>query len=213
MLTMNTHNLETNLIDTVVNIVRTPLFIAVVALAVLAALGYLYMTATVNLTSHVTSTFSKALSVIRGLLARLHKKDDYGEPYYTVVQDWKPTGYIDFSVPYDLRGATEKQYEPGFFHLTVEEHRLIKTIGGAAAVERRWRRASLSEARETAANYYIFLQEHPEKAVSDDPRKTIRANDYAAVTRTREYVERTAMASIQGAIHSRSSGDGSTDTR
>jgi hypothetical protein len=205
---MSTHRVETRLINTVVDIVKTPLFIVVVALAALTALGYLYMTTTVALTRYVTSTFSGALAAIRGLLARLHKKDDYGEPYYAVVQDWKPTGYIDFSVPYGLRGATERQNEPGFFHLTVEEHRLIKTIGGAAAVERRWRRASLSEAREAAANYYIFLQEHPEKAVSDDPRKAIHATEYAAVTRSREYVERTAIASIQGVIQSRSSRDG-----
>lgn len=197
------------MIDTVLNIMKTPLFILVVALAVLAALGYLYMTGTVDPIGHLTRIFSRALSAIRGLLARLQKKVDYGEPYYAVVQDWKPTGYIDFSVPYNLRGAIEKQNEPGFFHLTVEEHRLIKTIGGAAAVERRWRRASLSEAREAAANYYIFLQEHPEKAVSDDPRKTIHAHEYAPPTRTREYVERTAIASIQGVIHSRSSRDGS----
>jgi hypothetical protein len=201
------------LIDTVINIVKTPLFILVVALTVLAALGYLYITGTFDLIGYVRGILFRALFAIRELLARLNKKDDYGEPHYTVVQDWKPTGYIDFSVPYNLRGATDRQQEPGFFHLTVEEHRLIKTIGGAPAVERRWRRASLSEAREAAANYYIFLQEHPEKAISDDPRRTIHANEYAALTRSREYVERTAIASIQGVIHSRSSRDGSADTR
>jgi hypothetical protein len=200
------------LIDTVINIVKTPLFIAVVALAVLAALGYLYIAGAFDLIGFVSGICSRARSAIRDLVARLHKKDDYGEPYNTVVQDWRPTGYIDFSVPYALRGATDRQNEPGFFHLTVEEHRLIKTIGGAPAVERRWRRASLSEAREAAANYYIFLQEHPEKAVSDDPRKTVHTNEYAAVTRSREYIERTAIASIQGVIHSRSR-DGTADTR
>jgi hypothetical protein len=204
---------ETRLINTIIDIVKTPLFVVVVALALVAALGYLYMTGTFDLIGYVNVIFSRALSAIRGLLARLHKKDNYGEPYYSVVQDWKPTGYIDFSVPYDLRGATDRHHEPGFFHLTVEEHRLIKTIGGAPAVERRWRRASLSEAREAAANYYLFLQEHPEKAVSDDPRKALHATDYAAVTRSREYVERAAIASIQSVIHSRSSREGSADTR
>jgi hypothetical protein len=206
-------SVETRLINTVIDIVKTPLFAVVVALAVLAALGYLYVTGTFDLIGYVGGTISRALSAFRELFARLHKKDDYGEPYHTVVQDWKPTGYIDFSVPYNLRGASERQHEPGFFHLTVEEHRLIKTIGGAPAVERRWRRASLAEAREAAANYYIFLQEHPEKAVSDDPRKTLHATDYAALTRSREFVERTAIASIQGVIHSRSSREGSADTR
>jgi hypothetical protein len=206
-------SVETKLIHTFIDIVKTPLFLVVVTLAVLAALGYLYMTGTHDLIGYVGAAVSKALSPIRELLGRLHKKDDYGEPYCTVVQDWKPTGYIDFSVPYNLRGASDRQHDPGFFHLTVEEHRLIKTIGGAPAVERRWRRASLSEAREAAANYYVFLQEHPEKAVSDDPRKTLHAPDYAALTRSREFVERTAIASIQGVIHSRSAREGTAETR
>jgi hypothetical protein len=198
---------ETRLIHTAIDIVKTPLFIIVVTLAVLAALGYLYMTGTFDLIGYAIRTYHRARSAIGELLVRLHKKDDYGEPYHTVVQDWKPTGYIDFSVPYNMRGAAEMQHEPGYFHLTVEEHRLIKTIGGAPAVERRWRRATLSEAREAAANYYVFLQEHPEKAVSDDPRKTLHGTDYSAVMRSREFVERTAIASIQGVIHSRSSRD------
>lgn len=150
------------MISTIIDIIENPLFTLVLLLAVIAALGYLY----------AMGSFSAAQTAIARLIARAPRKTDSNEPFNTVVQDWAPTGYIDFSVPYHLRGATERQHEPGFFHLTVEEHRLIKTIGGSAAVERRWRRASLAEAREAAANYYVFLQEHPEKASSDDPRKT-----------------------------------------
>jgi hypothetical protein len=150
------------LIDAIFKIIESPLFTLVLLLAVIAALGYLY----------TAGSFSGARAAIAGLFAQAPRKTEPKESFNSVVQDWTPTGYIDFSVPYDLRGATEREHEAGFFHLTVEEHRLIKTIGGSAAVERRWRRASLAEARETAANYYVFLQEHPEKASSDDPRKT-----------------------------------------
>jgi hypothetical protein len=149
------------LIATIVDIMKSP-FVIVPALAALVALGYLYM----------TGTFREALSAVSGLWVRAQRESDSNEPLKTVVQDWKPTGYIDFSVPHDLRAAADRQNEPGLFHLTIEEHRLIKTIGGATAVERRWRRASLSEAREVAANYYVFLQEHPDKASNDDPRKS-----------------------------------------
>jgi hypothetical protein len=152
---------ETRLIDIFIAILKTPAVIVVLALAALLGIGYLYR----------PSAFSGALSALDGLFARAHRDVVDDESLKTVIQDWKPTGYIDFSVPHDLRGATKRQSEPGLFHLTVEEHRLIRTIGGATAVERRWRRACLTEARETAANYYAFLQEHPEKVSNDDPRK------------------------------------------
>ena len=150
------------MIDIFIAILKTPAVIVVLALAALLGIGYLYR----------PSAFSGALSALEGLFARAHRDVVDDESLKTVIQDWKPTGYIDFSVPRDVHGAIGRQKEPGLFHLNVEEHRLIKTIGGATAVERRWRRASLSEAREVAANYYVFLQEHPDKASNDDPRKS-----------------------------------------
>ena len=159
------------MIDIIIDIIKTPFVVVALALTALVGLGYLY----------TTGAFSEALSAIGGLFARAHRDIGYNEPWESVVQDWKPTGYIDFSVPQDVCGAIGRQKEPGLFHLNVEEHRLIKTIGGATAVERRWRRASLAEAREAAANYYVFLQEHPEKAWSDDPRKSAAVTRFQAV--------------------------------
>ena len=161
------------MIDIIIDIIKTPFAVVVLALTALVGLGYLC--------ANTTGTFSEALSAIGGLFVRAHRKIGYNESWKTVVQDWKPTGYIDFSVPQDLCGAIERQEESGLFHLNVEEYRLIKTIGGATAVERRWRRAALSEAREAAANYYVFLQEHPEKTWSDDPRKTAAVTKFQAV--------------------------------
>jgi hypothetical protein len=147
----------------IIDILKNPFVIILLVLIVFAALVYLY----------APNTLARAVSYIRGLLARTPRETGDDEHLKTVVQDWKTTGYIDFSVPYELRGAAERQNEPGLFYLTVEEHRLIKTIGGATAVERRWRRATLAEAREAAANYYTFLHEHPDKALNEDPRRTI----------------------------------------
>ena len=154
------------MIEAIIDILKNPFVVIVLTLVALGAIGYLVM----------PNTLSKALAVVREqLVARTARREvDHNEPLKTVVQDWKATGYIDFSVPYELRGAAERQTEPGLFHLTVEENRLIKTIGGATAVERRWRRATLVEAREVAANYYVYLQEHPDKATNDDPRRTAR---------------------------------------
>jgi hypothetical protein len=154
------------LIDPIIDILKNPFVIVVLVLVVLAALVYLY----------APDTLSRALSYVRGLLARTPREIGDDEHLKTIVQGWKTTGYIDFSVPHELRGSADRQNDPGLFYLTVEEHRLIKTIGGATAVERRWRRATLAEAREAAANYYTFLQEHPDKALNEDPRRTIAQN-------------------------------------
>jgi hypothetical protein len=108
---------------------------------------------------------------IAAFVFRPKKKVDDTESLKDVAADWKYTGYIDFSVPQELRANPKRHTEPHFFYLTVEEYRLIKTIGYGTAVERRWRRGSLVEAREVAQNYYQFLQEHPEKVTDKGPRK------------------------------------------
>jgi len=99
-----------------------------------------------------------------------HDVDDNEAPK-DVHEGWKQTGYIDFSVPDELRANAGRVAEPHFFYLTVEEYRLVETLGGGTAVERRWRRGALADAREVAQNYHRFLQEHPEKAFHDDLRK------------------------------------------
>jgi len=108
---------------------------------------------------------------VRAFVFRPRKEVDHNEALKNVAEGWKQTGYIDFSVPQDLRANPKRLGEPNFFYLTVEEYRLVKTVGGGTAVERRWRRGSLADAREVAQNYYHFLQEHPDKAFNEDPRK------------------------------------------
>jgi hypothetical protein len=108
---------------------------------------------------------------VTAFVLRPRKEVDHNESLKNVAEGWKQTGYIDFSVPPELRVNPKRVAEPNFFYLTVEEYRLVKTVGGGTAVERRWRRGSLADAREVAQNYYQFLQEHPDKAFNEDPRK------------------------------------------
>jgi len=108
---------------------------------------------------------------VMAFVFRRRKEVDHNEALKNVVESWKQTGYVDFSVPQELRANPKRLAEPNFFYLTVEEYRLVKTVGGGTAVERRWRRGSLADAREVAQNYYQFLQEHPDKAFNEDPRR------------------------------------------
>jgi hypothetical protein len=109
------------------------------------------------------------------LVSRPRKDADHSEAFEDAQDGWKQTGHIDFSVPDELRANAERVAEPHFFYLTVEEYRLVETIGGGTAVERRWRRGALADAREVAQNYHRFLQEHPEKAFHEELRKLIGA--------------------------------------
>ena len=108
---------------------------------------------------------------ISALMFRPRHEIDDNEAPKDVHEGWKQTGYIDFSVPDELRANAGRAAEPHFFYLTVEEYRLVETLGGGTAVERRWRRGALADAREVAQNYHRFLQEHPEKAFHEDLRR------------------------------------------
>jgi hypothetical protein len=109
------------------------------------------------------------------LLLRPKKEVDHNEALKSIAGDWQQTGYIDFSVPRELRTDSNRLTEPHFFYLTIEEYRPVTTLGGGIAVERRWRRGSLADAREVAQNYYQFLKEHPDKVFNEEPRRLMGA--------------------------------------
>jgi hypothetical protein len=100
---------------------------------------------------------------------------DHNEALKDVAENWKQTGYIDFSVPQELCANPDRLAEPHFYCLAVEEYRVVNTIGGGTAVERRWRCGSLADAREVAQNYQQFLREHPEEAFDEGSRKLMRS--------------------------------------
>jgi len=121
---------------------------------------------------------------VRAFVFRLGKEVDHDEAQKIVAEDWKHTGYIDFSAPQELRANPTRHAEPHFFYLMVEEYRLIKTIGDDLVVERRWRRGSLTEARGVVQDFNTqFLRNHPEKTFNEDPPKLtepIRLLDHSA---------------------------------
>jgi hypothetical protein len=100
---------------------------------------------------------------------------DHNEALKNVAEDWKQTGYIDFSVPQELCANPDRLAEPRFYCLAVEEYRVVNTIGGGTSVEQRWRRGSLADAQRVAENYQQFLQEHPEEAFNEGSRKLMRS--------------------------------------
>jgi hypothetical protein len=86
-----------------------------------------------------------------------------------VVRDWMTTGRIDFA------GAWEKigdEHTPHELYVRVEETRVTDNVGGGFNIDRRWRRATLNEARQVVLRYHRFLDEHPDCARVGDPLKT-----------------------------------------
>ena len=114
-------------------------------------------------------------SEVEAFVFRPRMEIDHDEALKSIAENWKQTGYIDFSVPQELRANPERFAEPHFYCLAVEEYRLVNTIGGGTAIERRWRCGSLADAREVAQNYHLFLRDHPEKAFDEDPRKRMQS--------------------------------------
>lgn len=85
-----------------------------------------------------------------------------------VARDWMTTGRIDFA------GAWEKlgdEHTPHELYVRVEETRVTDNVGGGFNIDRRWRRATLNEARQIVMRYHQFLDEHPETARVGDPLK------------------------------------------
>jgi hypothetical protein len=85
-----------------------------------------------------------------------------------VARDWMTTGRIDFA------GAWEKigdEHTPHELYVRVEETRVTDNVGGGFNIDRRWRRATLNEARQIVMRYHQFLDEHPDSARVGDPLK------------------------------------------
>src|ERR1700694_203846 len=59
-----------------------------------------------------------------------------------VIQDWVPTGRIDFAGPSMDASAADT---PGSFYLQAEDIRLLVSFSGIERKEIRWRRATLNE--------------------------------------------------------------------
>jgi hypothetical protein len=61
-----------------------------------------------------------------------------------VLQDWTPTGRIDFSGPSMDASIADK---PNLFYLQAEDIRRLESLSGIEHKEIRWRKATLNEAK------------------------------------------------------------------
>jgi hypothetical protein len=77
-----------------------------------------------------------------------------------VIQDWIPTGRIDFAGPSLDEGAPDV---PAAFYLQAEDIRLLISFSGIERKEIRWRKATLSEAKRVVN---IFHRQMEKKANS-----------------------------------------------
>jgi hypothetical protein len=76
-----------------------------------------------------------------------------------VVQDWVPTGRIDFAGPsMDASNADT----PASFYLQAEDVRLLVTFSGIERKEIRWRRATLKEAKRVVSTFHQQMAKAPD---------------------------------------------------
>jgi hypothetical protein len=76
-----------------------------------------------------------------------------------VVQDWIPTGRIDFAGPsMDANNADT----PAPFYLQAEDIRLLVSFSGIERKEIRWRRATLKEAKRVVFTFHQQMTKTPD---------------------------------------------------
>jgi hypothetical protein len=78
-----------------------------------------------------------------------------------VINDWTPTGRIDFAGPSMDATAADT---PASFYLQAEEIRLLVSFSGIERKEIRWRKATLSEAKRVVNVFHRQLASKTEKA-------------------------------------------------
>ena len=91
-------------------------------------------------------------------LSKVTGKYENRSPYQEVVDDWVPTGRIDFAT--HLNGNAEDADQPNDFKLLVEERRIVESIAGNENLEIQWRLATLKEAKAVVTHYHKYLSEH-----------------------------------------------------
>src|ERR1017187_3873928 len=72
-----------------------------------------------------------------------------------IVQDWAPTGRIDFAGPSMDESASDV---PAAFYLQAEDIRLLISFSGIERKEIRWRKATLNEAKRVVHIFHRQLE-------------------------------------------------------
>ena len=83
-----------------------------------------------------------------------------------IIQDWLPTGRIDFTGPSLDPSAADT---PASFYLQAEEMRLLISMSGIERREIRWRKATLNEAKRIVSVFHRQLPKSPLRAVEKEP--------------------------------------------
>jgi hypothetical protein len=94
-----------------------------------------------------------------------------------LVQDWLPTGRIDFAGP---SGEPADADTPGSFYLQAEETRVLVSLSGIERKEIRWRRATLNEAKRVVNVFHRQLPRSPLRMLDTDAAPSIASNGAAS---------------------------------
>jgi hypothetical protein len=83
-----------------------------------------------------------------------------------IIQDWLPTGRIDFAGPSIDPAAADT---PAAFYLQAEEMRLLISMSGIERREIRWRKATLNEAKRIVSVFHRQLSRSSLRGVDAEP--------------------------------------------
>jgi hypothetical protein len=78
-----------------------------------------------------------------------------------VLQDWTPTGRIDFAGPSMDASVADK---PALFYLQAEDIRRLVSLSGIERKEIRWRKATLNEAKIVVNIFHRYFAKETESA-------------------------------------------------
>jgi hypothetical protein len=106
-----------------------------------------------------------------GLLLFRRKDDrdlpsDAGVDNAKIIQDWVPTGRMDFAGP---AADSEDADTPASYYLQAEETRVLLSVSGIERREIRWRRATLNEAKRVLSMFHRHLPGLPPVALKEAP--------------------------------------------
>ena len=93
-----------------------------------------------------------------------------------IVQDWIPTGRIDFAGPSIDESASDV---PAAFFLQAEEIRLLISLSGIERKEIRWRKATLNEAKRVVNIFHRQLEKKVDAAAEIAPTAAVSAAEDA----------------------------------
>jgi hypothetical protein len=83
-----------------------------------------------------------------------------------IIQDWVPTGRIDFA------GPSEDADTPASYYLQAEETRVLLSVSGIERREIRWRKATLTEAKRVVNVFHRQLPGSSPAAPKETPQIT-----------------------------------------